>query len=298
VEAFSKSILVLVLYFSLSVNLLFYIYGLSKLIAALLGTYSIFVILKKLIKINSKKEKGILMKILRDFGKWELIRTASAQLIDPIKYGIIKIFVNVEGVAIYDFSLKIYSLFINIINVKLIIFPVISRVIDNMYLVKKIISKSKKYSFYFYFIVYCFSVVFLPAAVKIFAPQYLSGIYIFYIVLLHLFVEVYTIGRTAVMYGLRQQKFLLKIYPISFTLEVVMNILLTKYFGIVGSIISWHLKVIIMNKIISYYLKKKFNLILWNFKDFVSFDEYDKMLVKLFIKEVKKIFNFKQGLQK
>lgn len=295
-EALAKSTLVILFYYSLSVDYLFYVYSASKIIAVLVSMWGIFHIVKEMRKNSVASEKGVLIGILKKHGKWELIRIITKQVITPFRYFVIKMFVNIEGVAVYDFSLKIYSLLVGTLRIKSIIFPVISRVIDNTFLVKKIITKSKKYSFYYYVSLCSLTFFILPAALNIFAPQYNDSILLIYFVLLHVFVDVYTIGRTPVMYGLKQQKFLLKTYPLSFTLEIILNIVLTKYFGVIGSIASWHLKVIIMNRIVSVYLKNKFNITLWSFKDFVSFDDYDRMIVKLIYKRIKRYLKiFKVG---
>ena len=154
-ESFSRIILVFFLINNLSVESVLLIYSVSKLIAFLGGV--IYILFNKVNFFITKDmaEKKVLWGIIKKHGKWEILRNMMDGFIGPFKIWIIKIFISVDGVAVYDLAKNIYSAIIGIFPVKAVLFPIISRLINQREKIQIIVAKAEKYAFIFFTFASC-----------------------------------------------------------------------------------------------------------------------------------------------
>ena len=288
-ESISRSFLVIIFAGGLSAQSVLIIYASAKSIAVLVGLFYFIKLIIPLIKTETPPEKKVLLTIFKSHGKWEIIRVILEQASNPLKLWLIKIFVNVQSVAVVDFAQNMYGTILGFFPVQSVIFPIISRVIGTKELVGRIILKAKKYSLIFYALFFTIVAFVLPYLLQVLFPQY-SGYTLFILfVLLHVFTQVYRMGQPALLYALNQQKFLVQIFPLLFVVELIFYIVLTYFWGIWGAVLSWHVHVIATGFIVAVFLKRKYHMDMWVWKDFFSFDEYDKMLLSKITTKIKGI---------
>lgn len=278
-EALVRSMLIVVLAAYLSVELVIVVYGLAKFAAATYAVYHNRRIIRAL-RHNAKKSRstGVLIGIIRSYGKWELGRNIIEQTLGPLKLWLIKIFVNVETVAAYDIAQKLYSLVMNTFPVKTVVFPLVSRTSHQPKTAQLIVMKAKKYALAYYVAAFAGLVIGLPFALDLLAPQYGSYLALMYLVVGHVFIQVYSIGQSPLMYAFNQQKYLVQIYPLTYAFDVASVVVLTYYFGAFGSAWAWHLSTLMVAVLLHARLRQLLPVALWNWRAFFSFDGHDRML--------------------
>ena len=277
-ESFFRSLLVISLISKLDISSVAWIYICGKLIACVVGAYWFFKILLSYRQTIS--EKGVLWRLFKTNGKWEMARNLLLDITTPAKVWVIKFFTSVQLVAVFDVAQNVYSFLLNILPIKTVIFPIISRIVPNRDLVEIVIVKLKKYSFFFYLVVFLVAIPGLRYALAWFAPQYLDNIIIFYLVLLQLFVEVYRLGQHALNYAFNAQKLLLRLFIFALLLEIILYPSLSYLFGIFGYVAAWQLEVLLQGFYNNWELKRNYNFkISKGWKYFFTFDNYDRLVL-------------------
>lgn len=280
IESLSRLFMVLFFLGHMSVIVVLGLYTSAKFVATLVGLPFFLKRLFGLFRQRVSAHRAAFWNILKTFGKWELARNVLQQFAAPFEIFIIKHFVSFQGVAIYDFTINLYSACMSLLPLQVIIFPIISRLIAERDRVQMIITKAQKYLFLVYVVVYSGILLVIPFILQKFFPQYAGHTLFLAVTLLHIFIQVYKTGQGALLYALHEQKFLLKIFPFTYALEIFLHILFTYYWGILGTVIAWNLQSLIVTVYINYYLQKKSGLNLWSWESFFHYDEYDKMLLQ------------------
>lgn len=280
----------------LNLKVLFIVYAFPKICMGLYGWFQagrILLQLKYGTSSSVQTEKHVVRDILMSYGKWEIGRNILDQLLSPVKVWVIAFFVNIQAVAAFDVAKNIYSFAISFLPVKKVIFPLISKNVQNKIFTLAIIAKVQKYIFLYYTAVYGLVLLVVPFILRFFSPQYVPYIFLINVVLIHLYVEWFKIGHTALFYALDKYKFLFILYPFVLLLQIILDILLTRGYGVVGTAFAWHIHTLIVGLISFYYLSKKIGIPIFSIKNILIYDAYDK-IVLLKVKEIGRKFLFWQ----
>jgi O-antigen/teichoic acid export membrane protein len=290
VETFSRVVLVIVLVSHLSIFTVLLIHILSKFLSFIVSIFFVAPVVRSWRGVSIGAERGILMKVIKEYGKWDILRVILDDVTGVFKVWIIKIFVNTESVGVYDFVHKIYSFASSLMPFQKILFPLVARFSNQKAYAEKIVIKSKKYQFIATTILLLILFVSLPILLDLFFAQYSVYLLIFYFYLIHLYIQIFRLGQSAFIHALKQQKFLLQVFPISLSLKIILDIILINIWGLFGAVVSWHLHVILLGLMFEFALRKKFNINIWQWKSFFSFDELDRQIIQRFVAGVKKMY--------
>lgn len=280
-ESVSRVIMTIgVMYFlGLSINNVIFIYAAAKFISSGIGLVSAFPLLKNLRKKQVPAESGVVRKIFFTVGKWEIGKNIAERVIYPLKLFLIKFFVNIEGIAIFDFARNIYAFAISLLPVSKVIFPVIARNSsdkDKLYL---IVSKAKKYTFLAYLPIFAAALIFTPPVLSIFFPQYIGGELIIYVTLLHFLTDVYKTGQAAFFYAFNRQRFIFFITPIFILSQVLLDTVFVAYLGVIGIVIAWHLNAFFNGLVYNIYIHRSIGIKKTSWRELFRFDDYDKLVL-------------------
>lgn len=280
VESFVRNVFVIAFAARLDIGLVLVFYAVGKFAAAGVGLAAGIPVFQELTRAGERREQRALKTLIRRHGKWEIAQKVLDQFTAPFKVWLIKFFVSVEGVAVYDFAQKIYSVIVSALPVKAVIFPIISRTINDRLLAHAIITKAKKYVGLFYVVVYIVALVAVPVIITRYFPQYRGEVAIIAVVLLHLFIEVYKLGQGALLYALEQQRFRFLLFYPSLVVQVVLTIVMTRAWGVAGTIFAWHVEGVIFGFLTNRYLAKRFGMRFGGARELFRFDEYDQWLLR------------------
>jgi len=274
----------------LSINLVLFIYAAAKVVSILIGFIYFVPMLWQLKNIPTPSEKGILIKILFTVGKWEIARNFFEQTLQMVKFLIIKFFVNIEGVAVFDFARNIYAFANSIFPISKIIFPVIARSISDKDKISLIISKAKKYSLLSYVPIYCAALVLTTPVLENFFPQYVGTEIIIYLLLAHFLTDVYKIGQSPLLYAFNRQKFIFFVTPLFVFMQIALDIVFVSVFGLIGVVLSWHLHAFLTGAVYSYYIHHYIGIRRTSFREFFRFDSYDMLILSGIMGRARRIF--------
>ncbi len=280
-ESFMRSILVMGAFLTLpfSVTLVLLVYTLAKFSAIALGILSFIKIERTLFKNDTEPERGVLWGIFKSFGKWEIGSNIFEKILQPVKLLLMRFFVGIEAVAVYDFAGNVYAFMYSLFPVKRIIFPIVSRFKNDREKINLIIAKAQKYSFLMYATLYVAVLLTTPFVLKIAFPQYAQYSFVIFLFALHFIVDIYKLGQSSLLYAYNQQKFMFTALPVFLVIQVTFDVLFIKLFGIIGSVLSWHLYSLCNGFIVNRHLAKKVKFHQTTIREFISFDEYDKVVL-------------------
>lgn len=294
VESVSRCfyLLLLAIFSHFSVVAVLVVYSLGKLTASGVSLYYALPLLVQLKKYPIIREKSVLKKIIKNFAKWEIARSILEQSIQPLRLWILKFFVNIEGVAIFEFARSMYGVVSSIIPMKKILFPIVSRFARDKEKAGLIIMKAKKVTFFANALFFVGLALTLPFLLPWFFPAYTAHYIFILFVLLHLFIDVYKLGQDAVIYAFQEQKFLFQVAPLFLILQLLVDIFSMKFFGVYGVVISWHLFAFLTGYFTHWYLFRKQHMKKHSWARYYRFDAYDRLILS-------KVFNrMPQKLQK
>jgi len=295
IEAMVRMILVLLVFFysTFTVTLVLFMYSVSKMVAVGVGSFHLLPILRQLREVGVKAERGVLKSIMFTIGKWEIATSLLGKILEPWGLFLIKFFVNIESVAVYDFARNIYAFASSLFPVSQVTFPIISRTSSDKEKTHLIISKAQKYAFIFQSVIFIMALVFTPVVLAYFFKQYIGSEMIIYLTLLHFISDVYKIGQTALLYAFNRQKFVFLLTPFFLLVRLALDVVLVKLIGVAGIIISWHLYGLLAGFVYNVYITKTMGIrkILW--KEFFSFDSYDRLILSALVKKIR-FLNFFQ----
>lgn len=234
----------------------------------------------------------IFFRILLRHGKWDTISQSTFDQLDTaVRPWIIKILLGVESVAIFSVARSIYSSIMGVVPIKQIIFPLISRNLDDKEKNMLIAQKTTKYSFWAYFVMGVFAFFLISPFTHIFFPQYGASILLFRILLFRLLVTAAGYGHNAFFYAYKEQRtlFFLGFWPIlSLFIFLPLSIIT---FGLAGVYVEKNISLIILYAAREQYLRKKHNIVTFRFKSLIEFDSYDRLLFNKARAQLKMIFS-------
>ncbi|MCG2693827.1 oligosaccharide flippase family protein [Candidatus Parcubacteria bacterium] len=240
--------------------------------------------------IVTSKEAVYKNMILRH-GKWAVLsQTVSEQLSSTLKPWIIKFLLGVESVALFSVASSLYSALARIVPIKQVIFPIISRRIDDKDVNVIIAQKATKYSFIFYFIIGVVSFFLIVPFINIFFPQYESSIILFRLLLARMLITATGYGHMAFFYAYKEQKQLFKYSFIDvFALFTILPACIL-LFGLPGIYIERLITIPLLYGAREHYLRKKYNIATWRLKALFTFDFYDKYFLDKVMHKIRLIF--------
>ncbi len=293
-EPVSRLLLLLFLFFKggFGVEEVFLVYILSKVISIIFGFISVRDILKRLISIFKFGEKRIFWPLMRKHGKWLSAREVVSSFLDDLTPWIIKIFLTTEMVAIYKVAQKIVTLVSGIFPIGKISFPLIANNIDNTYFVNVIVHKFRKYStlIAIFFVLALF--VSTDIIINSFFPEYHQSIILIKILSLRMIMDSAFIGQKGMMFALNMQKFQFQLFLYSVFQKNILKLVFIYYFALIGLALSGLIHVLFLLVAKEIYLMKNFKDYSFSFRNYLKFDDYDRMLIRLFTSRIKKKFNF------
>ncbi len=227
-----------------------------------------------------REYRGILMNIVRKHGKWEMFSSLSLTITDNIGPWLVNFLVSTESVAIVAFAQKVSSIFGALFPVRGTLFPILSHSIaTSKELAIVIATKVKKYSMMIAIVFYFGVVLFIRPVIDIFSPQYGAAVMLIDLAMLRIFIDVLTLGQSAVLYSLKKQKLNFALSLASSVMSAVSQLVCILLFGARGVILSSLLVSFLNGAFREYVLITRLHFSLLDWKALVRFDEHDRVLL-------------------
>ncbi|OHA15162.1 MAG: hypothetical protein A3G52_03470 [Candidatus Taylorbacteria bacterium RIFCSPLOWO2_12_FULL_43_20] len=286
-EAFIRFVVVLSLFhFGFTLLSVFMAYIISKILVVVLSVPFAMRAINNDSEMRFSREpdvpkKNLVWDIIKKHGKWEMVRDFPSKITGIAAPWLLRITISNEAVGLFSFAQKIYSFISSAFPLTSIIFPIISRSIsENVEKTKLIIVKAQKYLLYLYLPMYIAAYVMIGPIIKTFIPHYIAAVLLIKIVLFDLFIDAFSVGQSAVLYGLKQQKLSLLINMIMQVIILASQIVLITSLGVVGASISVLVTGFSSYLLRRYILEKKLNFSpASGWRVFFTYDEYDKLIV-------------------
>ncbi|MEK7560785.1 MAG: oligosaccharide flippase family protein [Patescibacteria group bacterium] len=290
IEAMVRSAFLIAFAQALGLYTLLLIGAAAKLAAFLLGAFFLARCVYPVLR-GSVSARGMLWSVIASQGKWDMARNIVDDVAGSIGVWLIKIFVSTPAVALYSFAQNVYSIIADIFPVNSILFPIVSRLVaTEKKKVYRLIPKIQRYALLFYVVIYALTLVFLPFVVNAFFPQYRGVVPIVALSLLRLFIDVYRIGQSALIYAFGEQRFMLAIFPYMFVTHILLDTVSAYLGGVPGMLASWNFRGVIGQWIIHFHLKKKHHIPSMHLRDLFMIDEYDRVFWRLIALRVKQLY--------
>lgn len=279
-ESFGRMIVILILFFwfGFTLSSVLWAYVIGKLFATLVSIPLAYMVIA--VPSTDVAPRGVLWGIIRKHGKWEMVSQILGTIAGSIAPWVVKVFISTEAVALFAFVQKVNTLCVSIFPIRSVLFPILSHSIrKNRETAALVATKIKKYLLIAYFAFYV--VIFLGIDTVIFylAPQYQSVAWLVKLTMLHLFVDILTLGQSIVLYALKKQKinFFLTSYGIVTTL--LSQIVFTYLWGLGGLVLSWLFVGVTLGLLREYVLRTRLHYSLLHMRELFTYDYYDRFLI-------------------
>lgn len=287
-ESLLRLFIIVCLYFfdNIFVISVFCSYIAAKIGVSIIGCYYSFLLLRNN-SLHTVKEKSPFFLLLRKHGKWDIGNGIVDTLSSSLTPWILQFFGGTVAVGVYSFAEKIVSYIVGIIPIDTVLFPFINKSIKN----KKentlfLIMKAKKYIFFLYVFLFLIFAVFMRPFVILFAKEYMAAIPFILILMLNMFIEVFAIGQSPLLYSYKKQRALFTVRWFVIPLRIVSQIVFVYFFDVWGLVISV-LSMSFFSASVREYLLRTLGIKLWNWKYFFTFDDYDRSVLRFFLKKIK-----------
>lgn len=259
----------------------------------LLSTFSVFMAYRKIVKILGNQiaegKRFDFIKIMLEHGKWATLSSYFNSFGQNIRIWVIKLILGTEAVGVFSFAYTLMSHVLSLFNISSVVTPILSESVSDQSRFNKILSKSLKYQLLVYFIIMLLSFILAELFVDLFFPNYLSSLPIFYIMLLALPV----IGVAAVINILffiyKAQKQLFDAIFLKNLSALVCSFIGIYFMGILGTGIEYVISAVVFIIARSSLIMKERSGLSFSLKDIFSFDDTDRMLLRLLRRKVLKI---------
>lgn len=251
------------------------------LVSPFIDAYSVWSGIKK------SKEK-FLFKILRSYGKWEVVEPLVNRFTAFFETWAIKLFISTEAVAIFSIAQMIIATLNGFLPVKTLL-TLVPMEVNNEEKLRKIYTNAVKYIGIFSATIAIVAFFSVPIIIGIFFDKYLVSLTYFKALLLTLPLYA-TIGVSSIfLISLRRQKFLLSQKILKTLIVVPLYILLLPHFGLWGLVIQSYIWLIVALISIYVYLRntKPHLFIVWS--DVFIFSSEDKIFIFNTIEYIKSI---------
>ncbi|MBU2529751.1 MAG: oligosaccharide flippase family protein, partial [Elusimicrobia bacterium] len=232
----------------------------------------------------------LVYQIFKGHGKWQVIANITTSLTGTLKYWLVKLIISTEAVGLLALAQNLYSVLVSLIPLQTVILPIISKKIQDRFLLKHMLKKITKYALVIYsFMIFGALFVISPLIPYVF-PKYAVAIPIFQLLVFKLLFGALSAPQTAVLLAYRQQKFLFICEPITLLSIIVLSPFLMLKFGLIGTVMEALITVFVIVVVREVYLRKKYALQTIGFRSFFTIDSYDRMIVRKIITKIRKIF--------
>ncbi len=291
-EAIARLICIgtLFLFFEITVETVVWAYAVSKLVAGTGGSFLSLSLLRSYA--HTMYEGNVLLSIIRRHGKWEMISKVFQSLSDSFVPWLIAYFTTLEGVAMVTFAQRINSFCISIFPARAVLFPILTHSIaTSKDLAAIIASKVKKYLIALYAVFYIVIWVGLDSFIALAAPQYAGASPFVRLALLHLFLDVFTLGQGPAFYALKKQKFNFVMNMYTFVATIITQVLFIYLWGTAGFFLSMLFITASQLGIREYVLITRYNSSLINMRALLTFDEHDRRIFEEAERRIRSIFS-------
>ncbi len=258
------------------------IYISSTLLTLLLLTPPLFKTIQQFRNITHS-ETHELKKMIQHHGKYNIFSAPLKTISSNLPYWIINFVMGVEFVAIYSIAFKIFSFFNSLVSsVSIVLVPIISKQIsNNVKWVKHLILRSTKGLVYLALPITIVTMITAPFMFKLFFNQdYSDAVFVFRIFLpILIFNSMFLSATRPLFYALQLQKGLFMSILLLVFLIVTLGFPLTIWFGVKGMALAYVLSLVISILFQYGYVKSKVS-ILFDFKELVRLDKYDRSILK------------------
>lgn len=213
-------------------------------------------------------------------GKWAIASDFINNLSQNIRPFLVKLFVGTEGVALMALAQGLTSHLKSLFPLREILTPVLPRAADDPERLVRQINRATKYATAANLILFIVAAAGAPVFVAFIIPKYWTALPYFYLLLLGLPISGFRTVAVPVFYALRAQQKLFAV-TVSRTVAVaVLNAVFTYFFGLWGAASEMLLLGILTTPAYAWAIKKALPQWRFSWKEFFSFDEYDRMVFK------------------
>ncbi|MFA5838559.1 MAG: oligosaccharide flippase family protein [Candidatus Paceibacterota bacterium] len=239
-----------------------------------------------------REKENVLFSIIKNHGKWSMIRPAIASIPNNIQPWLIKIFVGTEAVGIFNLASMLFATIKSFLPLNTLTY-LIPLELSNKERSQKIFSYSVKYITIFSIFLWVVSFVGGYLFIGTILPKYAESLPLFYIMLLSLPFSAFGSVITSFLIAMRKQKYLFIQMIVKMIFSTAMFLILLPIFGLVGLAIEQILTAIFISTLILIYLHKiKVGLkVEWNIV--FSFKKEDKIFIKNLYTDIRKKFKNK-----
>ena len=292
IESLVKFVLVLIIFFFSQFNLIkVSLIILISSIIPLFVTIPLFLKFIKPLRAVAISPEPLLKETIFKHGKFHIINQPIKTALESFRLWIIKFFVGVEGVAIFQVANKIFG-YLNILfgSVEGVLMPILSQAISqNIQLAREMVKKSIKYLTYLGIIIMIGSFVLIgPLLNFFFENKYNDSLPVLYWLFVTFPMAGFNVIVRPLFYSFKGQKYLLNTYLIATLLiGYPLGVVLTYFYGVIGFAfpVGAYLTVFLRY----YYIKKLDAEFYFKVRDFFRFDNYDKLLINKVLKKLKLI---------
>lgn len=269
------------------ISTVLFVYAASKLFSFVMALAFINNILVKIAGIFSFQKFNTLFILMRKYGKWLTIRDFLNQIAKNINPWLIKVFLNTQMVGIYGVAQKITGIISAFMPISKISFPLVAKNINNPEKLNIIIPKLRKYSLLLSSVIVIFIFSFVDIAMMSFFPKYFDAILLIKILSLRIIIASLFIGQKGLLFGYNMQKFQLVFFMYSFCQNMVINVFLLYHYSLIGLAIAGIIHSLFTYIVSDIYLMKKIKHYKFKFIDYLKYDEYDRMIIRLIFNKIR-----------
>lgn len=223
---------------------------------------------------------GVILPLLARHGKWQLFLDVAGNAISSVRYWLIKIFLSTEAVAIFGVAQSMYSAVASLLPLKSVIFPIIASKSNEPPVMKKLLTRSTKYSLLLYAGLTAASVFIAPFFISAFFPKYLAGIFIFQLMSLRLIFNAFSISQAPLLIVLKEQRYVFLLSVVNAISVLIFSPIFMVTLGLPGAVLEGLLTVFIIILMREIFLRRKYGFASVSLNTFFTVDEYDKMILK------------------
>ena len=223
--------------------------------------------------------EGFFYKVLKSYGKWEILRPTASKFGNFIQVWFTKLFLGTEAVAIFSVAKTIVGTIAGSFPTKTLSTLVPLEMADKEHL-QKIFNQGLKYLLVISLLFCLAGVLFVPPLINLFFSKYAVSLPYFYFLLITLPISAFSVIASIFLVAFRQQKFLFFQKIASTLISVPFYLLLLPVFGLWGLAINSLILSLILNAIVYWQLHYRVNDVRVNWNALARFDKNDLEFVK------------------
>ncbi len=211
---------------------------------------------------------------------WTLMSNYLDTSTKSVRLWFIKLFLGTEAVAIFSVAAGIVGQLSSFLNLSSIIAPVLPQYIQTRPIFYQIIDKTIKYQMLLAFGLIGIGIVMVPILVERVFPHYLSALPLFYLIVFILIPSSINNVFQTMFYALKAQKSLFSAQIIRLGFVILASTVVLPTLGIAGVALEYIGTTIFFGLERYRVLRKMYPDFAIDIRDFVRFDEYDRLLIQ------------------